>query len=130
LKPTARKAVLLRALGLEKLEALAADAKERASRAAFHVEMLSAKLPALAGYSVTEADAAVEAAEIALSEAQSRANDIARNLEVARIEAADHTLLLRRWEENQQAREKLTADIKAAEEKLADVRRKVANNEA
>lgn len=131
MKPSERKGVLLRALGLERLELLAAGARERAREAESKAQSVRQRLAeGRAQANVHEADAAVLAAEEAADRATADAEAAALELERARLEAADYTLAHQRWQESQKQRAALVARAASLTTTRDDLIRRLANNRA
>lgn len=131
LKPGERKAVLLRTLGLERLEGLASEARERLRSARSAAEMVQARLAeTTAGVDTVAAQAAVAEAEREVQIADERAAAAARRLESARLEASDYALARQRWEEREQARASLRRAIADLEQQRDGLAIRIANNQA
>lgn len=130
MKPAERKAVLLRTLGIERLETLAKNARELASAAKSAFEVASARLRderrragvgevhRTAGALVAHADIDLQMAQAALAEAEDSAKAAEQLVEDRRAEAA------RVAAENAEAQARRTA-IAAAEEARAAADRRI-----
>lgn len=131
LKPGERKAVLLRTLGLERLEGLASEARERLRSARSAAEMVQARLDeTVSGLDTAAARAAVDEAEREVELADERAAAAARRLESARLEASDYALARQRWEEREQARAGLRRQIAELQQQRDGLALRIANNRA
>lgn len=134
MRPGERKAVLLRALGLERLETLAAGARAAATNARSVVSAVEARLDefrrAWPGADMATLQAAVHESQQRLQQAEGAAAAAEREVQFARASAADAELAHARWQENLAKRNALEAKVAALLEQRAGIETKLANNRA
>lgn len=129
-----RKSLLLRALGLEKLERLAEDARKRAGAAANELTTIAARLDELGGVDVAAAEAGLESAKQAAGEAEEELARGRMELDQARTLVAEAERVEERNAEKRRQRvdlaqriEKAEYDVTAAEAQVGQARREVAD---
>lgn len=132
LKATERKATLLRVLGIERLERLAASARERARGAAAEVAQLRARIEESTRRQL-DVQAAQAACDQALATEESRRQDVLVAMErLADVasEAARVTAILDAEKARQRRMSDLSASIAAERRRLVDLDGRIANNAA
>jgi exonuclease SbcC len=124
LKESERKAVVLRALGIERLETMAQSARERAKAAQAEVDLTRARLRDLPEVDLTvlRCDVAIAASQAGLAELA--AKEARRALERAKAASSDAAKAYELAEQRKAA----AARLAAAETALADIERRLANN--
>lgn len=131
MKPAERKSVLLRALGVERYEAMAQRAREKARAAKSDVDLASARLDDYRDFrepAACEADlTAAQEAEVAAQEALTRAR---QRLEADLAEVATAAARISAWEAQMSSRASQTSHVYALDAQLADVQQRIANNES
>lgn len=127
-----RKGVLLRALGVERLERLADGARERQREAKAALSTLAARITdARAGsVSVAQAERELEHAQRAAAGAAKALADVRAELEHAEAAWRAYEEARRAHEAVEAERAKLTAELAAKRAQLADTERRIANNRA
>lgn len=130
LKAGERKAVLLRCLGIERLEGLAERARERAKAARLKVETLDARMADERARQTGTADAALGAAALAVSTAELHVADARAELVEAEAEAVRVTELERQAKDARAKRALLASQIADLRQKLAPLEERIANNRA
>lgn len=131
-KPSERKSILLRALGIEALEGLAKRAREHRSEVAAQVETLRARLDDERGRGgdVGALERDLQAATQRDMDSASAVTSTRAALETARAAAAESARARRDYEATVERRVKLQAELQQELAQLADVDRRLANNRA
>lgn len=127
-----RKAVLLRVLGVERLEELAKAARERARAAGVELSTLQARIvdEERRGGNVEEAERAVARAKASAAERAVELRRAEEELAVARELAKDSALARKVYEDAKASRTALQRSVEAKVGEVATLERKVANNRA
>lgn len=128
LKAGERKAVLLRVLGIERLERMAERARERRREALSTVDRLTAALAEVRGGSVEDATAALAAAVAGLASAELRVTATAQAVERVREEVARIEALARAAAEVHMRASELRATIAKARADLDGLELRATNN--
>jgi DNA repair exonuclease SbcCD ATPase subunit len=131
LKPGDRKAVVLRLLGVERLEPMSKSARERAREIGVEASTLRGRIAdAEAQADASGAIEALKGAETAAEELARRVTQAQLDLDVAKQVAGDSALARQRYQEQVASLADLKRRHTAVEAELADVNRRIANNRA
>ena len=132
LKAGDRKAVLLRVLGVERLEELAKAARERVRGASAACETLQSRIAdeERRGGDVEEAERAIVRAKASAAERSVELRRAEEALAVARELAKDSALARKVYEDAVAARRTLRSSVEAKAGEVTTLKRKVANNRA
>ncbi len=130
LKPADRKAVLLRVLGVERLEQMAARARERLAEARGRHATASALADAVVGASLSDAEAALAAAILVRDDAQFCAEVARTALDEAQAKAASACEARRAIEQRQAERARIERQVADALRAIEDAEKRIANNRA
>lgn len=132
LKAGDRKAVLLRVLGVERLEALAKDARERSRGASLQCQTLLARISdeERRGGSVAEAEEQLASAKADAERLAEALRQAEQDLAVAREAAQDSAVARKVYEDAVAARRALQGSVETKTTEVATLERKVANNRA
>lgn len=132
-KPGDRKAILLRILGVERLERLAEQSRERGREASHELDVINARIAELGGVDVSAAEAALDLAGADAEAADKRLTTARTELDQARAQVAEVARVeernagVRRHRADLSARiEKAELDVTAAEAQLGQAQREVA----
>lgn len=128
LKAGERKAVLLRVLGIERLERMAERARERRREALSTVDRLTAALAEVRGGSVDEAQEALERATGEHAAAELRVTATAQAVERVRAEVQRIGELARQAASALADRERIERELTAARTLAADLEKRATNN--
>lgn len=129
LRPAERKAILLRVLGIERLEAMARDAGERVRATRQALELVIARASEIgAGVLVSDAEAEIESHRLVAAHTDHRLAEARTEVEQAREQAARLADLRRAGVEAITARAALAVKLAEARGRLAGLELRAANN--